>query len=143
MEIQWMSQASAAQRAGRSGRTGPGHTYRLYSSAVYDNHFYEHTKPQILSEPIENIILSMKNMNINNILQFPFPTCPSRESLQKGEKILQYLGALESTENKLITPIGKKLCVFPIGVRFAKNVAIEQSRKLFKIYDGYSCRNDS
>ncbi|KAG9818505.1 P-loop containing nucleoside triphosphate hydrolase protein, partial [Aureobasidium melanogenum] len=33
-EIDFISKASAAQRAGRAGRTGPGHCYRLYSSAV-------------------------------------------------------------------------------------------------------------
>ena len=31
-EVRAISQASANQRAGRSGRTGPGHCYRLYSS---------------------------------------------------------------------------------------------------------------
>jgi ATP-dependent RNA helicase DHX37/DHR1 len=31
-EIGWISKASANQRAGRAGRTGPGHCYRLYSS---------------------------------------------------------------------------------------------------------------
>lgn len=30
-EVRWVSQASAAQRTGRAGRTGPGHCYRLYS----------------------------------------------------------------------------------------------------------------
>ena len=33
-EVDWVSKASANQRAGRAGRTGPGHCYRLYSSAV-------------------------------------------------------------------------------------------------------------
>ncbi len=38
-EVQWISQASANQRAGRAGRTGPGHCYRLFSSAVFSNQF--------------------------------------------------------------------------------------------------------
>ena len=29
-EVQWISKASADQRMGRAGRTGPGHCYRLY-----------------------------------------------------------------------------------------------------------------
>lgn len=29
-EVQWVSRASADQRMGRAGRTGPGHCYRLY-----------------------------------------------------------------------------------------------------------------
>lgn len=28
-EVRWISQAGAAQRAGRAGRTGPGHCYRF------------------------------------------------------------------------------------------------------------------
>lgn len=31
MKLQSISQSSAKQRAGRSGRTGPGHCFRLYS----------------------------------------------------------------------------------------------------------------
>ncbi|CAE7435590.1 kz, partial [Symbiodinium sp. CCMP2456] len=37
--IDRISKASADQRAGRAGRLGPGHTYRLYSSAAYENYF--------------------------------------------------------------------------------------------------------
>jgi hypothetical protein len=37
--VEWASKAAAGQRAGRAGRTGPGHCYRLYSSAVFENDF--------------------------------------------------------------------------------------------------------
>jgi hypothetical protein len=39
--VEWTSQASADQRAGRAGRTGPGHCYRLYSSAVFQHDFLQ------------------------------------------------------------------------------------------------------
>ena len=29
-DVRWISKASAQQRAGRSGRTGPGHCYRSF-----------------------------------------------------------------------------------------------------------------
>jgi len=35
LQITPISQANANQRAGRAGRTGPGHCYRLYSSQIY------------------------------------------------------------------------------------------------------------
>ena len=38
-EVRWVSKASGEQRAGRAGRTGPGHCYRLYSSAMYNDTF--------------------------------------------------------------------------------------------------------
>ena len=45
--VTWTSQAAAHQRAGRAGRTGPGHCYRLYSSAVFTDEFEKFSLPDI------------------------------------------------------------------------------------------------
>lgn len=37
--VDWISKAAAEQRAGRAGRTGPGHVYRLFSSAHFNDSF--------------------------------------------------------------------------------------------------------
>ena len=55
-EVTWISKASANQRAGRAGRTGPGHCYRLYSSAVYERDFRDSTEPEIQRTPLEGKI---------------------------------------------------------------------------------------
>lgn len=34
-EVSWISKASAEQRAGRAGRTGPGHCYRSIHLGVF------------------------------------------------------------------------------------------------------------
>lgn len=73
-EVGWVSKASANQRSGRAGRTGPGHCYRLYSSAVFEHDFEQFSKPEILRMPVESIVLQMKSMAIHNIINFPFPT---------------------------------------------------------------------
>lgn len=86
-EVDWTSQASAGQRAGRAGRTGPGHCYRLFSSAVFDNEFAKFSTPEIHRMPIEGVVLNMKSMNIDNVVNFPFPTPPPRENLFKAEKV--------------------------------------------------------
>lgn len=86
-DIGWISKASASQRAGRSGRTGPGHCYRLYSSAIYETDFPQFSEPEILRMPIEGIVLQMKSMNIDTVINFPFPTPPDRDSLRKAEKV--------------------------------------------------------
>lgn len=57
-DIGWISKASAMQRAGRSGRTGPGHCYKLYSSAVYERDFPEFAEAEILRMPIEGMLFS-------------------------------------------------------------------------------------
>eukprot|EP01083_Nonionella_stella_P095623 268492_1 len=43
-KVDWISKASADQRSGRSGRVGPGHCYRLYSSAVFDRNCLKDVK---------------------------------------------------------------------------------------------------
>lgn len=66
-EVDWISQASASQRAGRAGRTGPGHCYRLYSSAVFSNIFEESSLPEIMKVPVDGVVLLLKSMNIPKV----------------------------------------------------------------------------
>ncbi|PHT74695.1 putative ATP-dependent RNA helicase DHX37 [Capsicum annuum] len=64
-EIQFISKASAAQRAGRAGRTGPGHCYRLYSSAVFNDMFFDFSNAEILKVPVDGVVLLLKSMHID------------------------------------------------------------------------------
>lgn len=121
-EVGWISKASASQRAGRAGRTGPGHCYRLYSSAVYERDFEEHAEPEILRMPVEGVVLQLKSMDLQHVANFPFPTPPDRESLVKAEKLLTYLGAI-SSEGK-VTPVGRELSNYPLSPRFSKMLTI-------------------
>jgi ATP-dependent RNA helicase DHX37/DHR1 len=68
-EVQWISKASASQRAGRAGRTGPGHCYRLYSAAAYgkDDLFPEFAEPEIKKIPVEGVVLMLKFMSIDKV----------------------------------------------------------------------------
>ncbi|KAL8981359.1 MAG: hypothetical protein Q9205_003827 [Flavoplaca limonia] len=120
-EIGWISKASASQRAGRAGRTGPGHCYRLYSSAVYERDFKEHADPEILRIPVEDVVLQLKSMDLQHVANFPFPTPPDRSSLVRAEKLLTYLGALS---NGKITPVGRDLSIYPLSPRFSKMLVI-------------------
>lgn len=45
------------QRSGRAGRTGPGHCYRLFSSAVFSDQFPQFSDPEISRIPIEGILV--------------------------------------------------------------------------------------
>lgn len=117
-EVDWVSKASADQRAGRAGRTGPGHCYRLFSSAIYEEYFAQFSKPEILRMPVESTVLTMKSMGIDQIVNFPFPTPPDRGALARAEKLLVTLGALDKT--KKITELGRTMSAFPVGPRYAK-----------------------
>ncbi|KAK1778393.1 P-loop containing nucleoside triphosphate hydrolase protein [Copromyces sp. CBS 386.78] len=121
-EIGWISKASAKQRAGRAGRTGPGHCWRLYSSAVYERDFPEFSEPELLRMPIEGVVLQLKSMNLQHVVNFPFPTPPPRESLIKAEKLLTYLNAISQTGQ--VTPIGSTMSIFPLSPRFARILLI-------------------
>ncbi|CAC21479.1 ATP-dependent RNA helicase, small-subunit processome Dhx37 [Schizosaccharomyces pombe] len=123
-EVRWISKANADQRAGRAGRTGPGHCYRLYSSAVFDSSFPLHSLPEILRTPVESIVLQMKNMNIDNIANFPFPTSPGRSRLEKSLKLLSNLGAIDS--EGVLTKLGEQMSLFPLSPRFSKMLIIGQ-----------------
>ena len=133
-DISWVSKASATQRAGRAGRTGSGHCYRLYSSAVFERHFEQFNVPEILRMPIEGITLQMKSMNIDQVVNFPFPTPPDRAALQKAERVLVNLGALTPPSSATgkqavparITDLGVAMSLFPLNPRFAKMLVTGQ-----------------
>lgn len=59
-EVRWISKASADQRAGRAGRTGPGHCYRLFSSNFYHEHMQAFMPPEINVTPLEDIVLHVR-----------------------------------------------------------------------------------
>ncbi|KAF7865882.1 hypothetical protein EAF04_006047 [Stromatinia cepivora] len=117
-EVGWISKASASQRAGRAGRTGPGHCYRFYSSAVYERDFEEFAEPEILRMPIEGVVLQLKSMNLQHVVNFPFPTPPDRQSLASSEKLLTYLSAISPSGQ--ITPTGSTMSIFPLSPRFSR-----------------------
>ncbi|BEJ13137.1 hypothetical protein CspHIS471_0303110 [Cutaneotrichosporon sp. HIS471] len=136
--VSWISKASAAQRAGRAGRTGPGHCYRLYSSALFEDHMPAFGEPEILRMPIEGVVLNMKAMNIDAVINFPFPTPPDRQALRRAEALLTHLGALDrpSTTRMIagvqktgsaggkITDLGRAMAAYPVSPRFAKMLAV-------------------
>lgn len=93
-EVRWVSQAAAEQRTGRAGRTGPGHCYRLYSSAVYDQQFEKYRQPEILRVPADTVVLRLRAMGILHVSKFPFPTKPNEGDISVAEDLLTELGAL-------------------------------------------------
>ncbi|XP_074868935.1 putative ATP-dependent RNA helicase DHX37 isoform X2 [Carettochelys insculpta] len=136
--VTWTSQASANQRAGRAGRTEPGHCYRLYSSAVFSD-FEKFSPPEITRRPVEDLILQMKALNIEKVINFPFPTPPPTEALAAAEELLIALGALQEPPKtgrlkelqiaKLscpISPVGMTMASFPVAPRYAKMLALSK-----------------
>lgn len=55
----WISQASAEQRKGRAGRTGPGVCYRLYAESDYDA-FAPYPVPEIRRVALDSLVLQVR-----------------------------------------------------------------------------------
>ena len=79
-KVQWISQASAEQRAGRAGRTGPGHCYRLYSAALFSK-LADYSKPEILCTPLDQTMLQLKALGVEDLARFPYVTQPPMASI--------------------------------------------------------------
>uniref|UniRef100_A0A8C3NGN2 Activating signal cointegrator 1 complex subunit 3 n=1 Tax=Geospiza parvula TaxID=87175 RepID=A0A8C3NGN2_GEOPR len=133
--VSWVCQASAEQRAGRAGRTEPGHCYRLYSSAVFMD-FEKFSAPEITKRPVEDLILQMKALNIEKVINFPFPTPPPTEALAAAEELLIALGALKELKQQLaaklscpISPLGRVMATFPVAPRYAKMLALSRQHQ--------------
>jgi len=125
-DIMWISKASADQRAGRAGRTGPGHCYRLYSSSLYSRHMDDFALPEVLTRPLEDIVLAMKAMDISNVSSFPFPTPPNNSQIEAAVKLLANIGCVDISNVEIdggdgvVTRLGKAVSKLPLGVRYAK-----------------------
>ncbi|KAM4696608.1 putative ATP-dependent RNA helicase DHX34 [Rhinophrynus dorsalis] len=113
----WISRASAEQRKGRAGRTGPGVCYRLYAESDYDA-FSPYPVPEIQRVALDALILQMKSMGLGDPRLFPFIEPPPMSSIETAIVYLRDQGALDSNEE--LTPIGKLLAQLPVDVVIGK-----------------------
>ncbi|KAG8654420.1 probable pre-mRNA-splicing factor ATP-dependent RNA helicase DEAH5 [Manihot esculenta] len=113
-----ISQASAKQRAGRAGRTGPGKCYRLYTESAYRNEMSPTSIPEIQRINLGFTTLTMKAMGINDLLSFDFMDPPSPQALISAMEQLYSLGALD--EEGLLTKLGRKMAEFPLDPPLSK-----------------------
>jgi ATP-dependent RNA helicase DHX37/DHR1 len=129
-DVMWISKAAADQRAGRAGRTGPGHCYRLYSSSLYSRYMDSFALPEVLTRPLEDVVLSMKALNVSNVSSFPFPTPPDRKQIDAAVKLLANIGCVDLSNveddggDGVATRLGQAVAKLPLGVRYAKMLLV-------------------
>jgi ATP-dependent helicase HrpA len=132
LPIEPISQASANQRSGRSGRTSDGIAIRLYSKEDFERR-PEFTEPEVLRTNLAAVILQMISLGLGDISAFPFLTPPDTRGIKDGLDLLVELGALEShgsgraDASPRLTRVGRDLARLPIDPRFGRMV-IESKR---------------
>lgn len=127
LPIEPISQASANQRAGRSGRVSNGICIRLYSEDDYLGRD-EFTDPEILRTNLASVILQMMALGLGKIDQFPFVQPPDSRNITDGFKLLEELGAVATNQARLsLTKIGRQLAKLPVDPRYARMV-VEAAR---------------
>ncbi|KAI1501929.1 P-loop containing nucleoside triphosphate hydrolase protein [Biscogniauxia marginata] len=114
------SRASANQRSGRAGRVGPGKCFRLYTKYAYMNEMDESTTPEIQRTNLNGVVLMLKSLGINQLLEFEFMDPPPTESLIGA---LNQLFALQALNHKgELTRVGRQMAEFPTDPMLAKAV---------------------
>ncbi|KAK4101463.1 P-loop containing nucleoside triphosphate hydrolase protein [Parathielavia hyrcaniae] len=115
-----VSKASAAQRAGRAGRTKPGKCFRLYTEEAYQS-LPSANVPEIQRSNLAPFILQLKALGIDNVLRFDFLTPPPAELMTRALELLYSLGALDEYA-KLTKPMGLRMAELAVEPMMAKTL---------------------
>lgn len=115
--VEPVSQASAEQRAGRAGRTGPGRCIRLWSQTDHEARPLREV-PEIKRIDLSETILLLLSSGWGDATQFPWYEKPDDKALQRALTVLADLGAVDH-EGRL-TRIGRRMAVFPAHPRYAR-----------------------
>ena len=108
-----ISQASADQRRGRAGRICEGKCYRMYTEDAFKKEMPITTPPEMIRSNLSSIVLMMKSLGIDDLLNFDFIDAPSPNALEKALRELYMLGALDS--KGMLTTKGLNMSVFPMS----------------------------
>jgi ATP-dependent helicase HrpA len=125
LPIEAVSQASANQRSGRSGRTSAGIAIRLYAEDDFERR-PEFTDPEILRTNLAAVILQMISLGFGNIAEFPFLQPPDSRGVKDGFDLLRELQAVD--KDGRITRTGRQLTRLPIDPRLGRMV-LEASKQ--------------
>jgi ATP-dependent helicase HrpB len=161
--IEKISRASAEQRAGRAGRTAPGHCLRLWTEREQVERAPQEL-PEVKRLDLAEVVLTLKASGIDDITAFRWLESPEPKALENAEQLLTDLGALESAHEAhalrgaLITSLGRRLLAFPVHPRYARMLlaaeaegcvraialiaALTQGRSLLRRADGKQMRSD-
>ena len=113
-----ISRASADQRAGRAGRTGPGRCIRLWS--VRDERGVPaFDPPEIHRIDLSHTVLALHSWGQSDPARFRWYEAPAADRLAAAERLLVLLGAVDGDPPR-ITPLGRRMLDLPVHPRLAR-----------------------
>ncbi|CAF1072597.1 unnamed protein product [Didymodactylos carnosus] len=118
LQVYPVSQANANQRMGRAGRTGPGQCFRLYTERNYREELLKTNVPEIQRTNLANVVLLLKSLGVQDLLQFHFMDPPPQDNLMNSMYQLWILGALDNTG--VLTTLGRQMVEFPLDPALSK-----------------------
>jgi ATP-dependent helicase HrpA len=130
LPVRPVSRASADQRKGRCGRTGPGICIRLYSEEDYLGRD-EFTRPEIQRADLAEVILRMIFLRLGDPVRFPFLDPPAPRAIRDGYQLLLELGAIEmqgDRQSAKLTGRGKVMAQLPLDPRIARMIIEARDR---------------
>jgi ATP-dependent helicase HrpB len=107
------SQASAEQRAGRAGRTGPGRCIRLWPAREHAAR-EAHPRPAITTDDLTGAALEVASWGAQ-VEQLALLDPPPAAAWRRAQQTLADLGALDADGR--ITPHGRELVALPVHPR--------------------------
>jgi ATP-dependent helicase HrpB len=115
--VKKISRAAAEQRSGRAGRTAPGRAFRLWSEADHSRR-PEFEAPEVHRIDLSEAALLLKAAGVDSLRDFRWFTPPIDESLNRAERLLHDLGALDASGH--LTEEGAKMASLPLEPRFSR-----------------------
>lgn len=125
--VEPISRASAQQRAGRAGRVGPGKAFRLYTKWAFKNELLQDTIPEIQRTNLSMVVLMLKSLGINDVLNFDFLDKPPADTIIRSFELLYALGALNHKGE--LTRLGRRMAEFPVDPMLSKAIINSENFK--------------
>jgi ATP-dependent helicase HrpB len=116
LQLERISLASATQRSGRAGRTGPGRCYRLWTPSE-ERGMPARTLPDVQRIDLAGPALLVRAFAGRDPRQFGWFEAPPAEALAAADRLLGELGALET--NGALSRRGRSLLQLPLHPRLA------------------------
>lgn len=91
----------------------------------------DNTVPEIQRTNLANVILILKNLGIDDLLNFDFLDSPPQELLRKALELLYALGALNQVGE--LTKVGRQMAEFPLDPMLCKMIVAS---------DKFKCSNE-